>query len=493
MRVRFLVFVFLLAGNTVCAAPQISIGSKKFTESYVLSDIAKTLLEQAGFDVTHQAGMGGSIILWQALLHGDISLYPEYTGTIAEDILKIKEPVSLEAMRAALAEHGVGMTKDLGFNDGYALAMRRDQAAQLGIKTISGLKNHPELRAGLTPEFLGRQDGWRQLLLRYGLHFDSVRAIEHGLGYAALRNNQIDLKDAYTTDAKIGEYDLAVLKDDLRFFPQYEAVFLYRLDTPPKAVDAIRALEGRIDEAKMIELNSKAEQSKDYAAAAAAFFKGKDNVPAAPHQRNFLSDIPRLTTEHLTLVGVSLLAAILVSIPLGVIASRPGLLSQLILGTAAVIQTIPSLALLALMIPLFGVGPKPAIVALFLYSLLPIIRNTAVGLETIPQPLHEAANALGLRAGTQLWKIYLPMAMPSILAGIKTSAVINVGNATLAGLIGGGGFGEPIQSGLQLNDNATILEGAIPAAILALLVQFAFGRLDYLLVSKGLRLRPETA
>jgi osmoprotectant transport system permease protein len=486
---------FLSLAPVVLAQTPIAIGSKKFTESYVLSEIAKTLLEQAGFQVTHRQGMGGTVILWQALLHGDIALYPEYTGTIVEEILKSPETMSPDAMRRALAQQGVGMTGDLGFNNSYTLVMRRSRAEELGIRTISDLKRHSDLRAGPTPEFLGRQDGWGPLTARYGLSFASVRGIEHGLGYAALVSGQIDVKDCYATDAKIAELDLVTLDDDLHFFPQYWAVFLYRLDAPANAIAAIKGLEGKISERRMIDLNRIAEETKSYAAAATAFFEdpsGRAKTPPNERgRRNLLSAIPRLTAEHLTLVAVSLLAAIFVSIPLGLVASRPGLLSEIILGTVGVIQTIPSLALLALMIPIFGIGQLPAIVALFLYSLLPIVRSTAAGLQSVPASLREASAALGLRPATRLWLIELPMASPLILAGIKTSAVINVGTATLAGLIGGGGYGEPIQSGLQLNDNATILQGAIPAAVLALLVQGAFTALDRVVIPRGLRLREE--
>jgi osmoprotectant transport system permease protein len=154
------------------------------------------------------------------------------------------------------------------------------------------------------------------------------------------------------------------------------------------------------------------------------------------------------------------------------------------------VQTIPSLALLALLVPLpfFGISARTAIAALFLYSLLPIVRNTASGLQDIPRSLRESAIALGLTPSARLWQIYLPMASRSILSGIKTSAVINVGTATLAALIGAGGLGEPILSGLNLNDHVTILEGAIPAALLALLVQSLFDLFDRVLIPKGLRL-----
>jgi osmoprotectant transport system permease protein len=483
----------LLSAPAGQAQTTIVVGSKKFTESYILGEIATGLLRQAGFQAEHRQGMGGTIILWQALLHGDIAAYPEYTGTISEEILKSPIAMSPQAMRAALAAQGIGMSSDLGFNDSYTLVMRRSQAEALGIKTISDLRRHPDLKAGPTPEFLGRQDGWAPLVARYGLTFASVRGIEHGLGYAALANGSIDIKEAYTTDARLASADFLTLADDLHFFPQYRAVFLYRLDTPEKAITVLRSLEGQIGEARMIALNSKAEAAKDYAAAAEAFFENQRGEAASPRkqpkQRRLLATLPRLTAQHLTLVAISLVAAILVSIPLGVAASKPGIVSELILGIAGVIQTIPSLALLALMIPVFGIGQIPSIVALFLYSLLPIIRSTATGLMTIPASLRQAAIALGLKPGARLWYVDLPIASQSILAGIKTSAVINVGTATLAGLIGGGGFGEPIQSGLQLNDTPTILLGAIPAAVLALTVQAAFSGLDRLLIPKGLRLK----
>jgi osmoprotectant transport system permease protein len=493
LRAAALLLFILVAVPAGHAQTPIAVGSKKFTESYILGEIAKTLLGRAGFQAVHREGMGGTIILWQALLHGDIAAYPDYTGTISEEILKSPVVLSPDAMRASLAEQGIGMTSSLGFNNSYTLVMRRSQAEELGIKTISDLKQHPGLRAGPTPEFLGRQDGWAPLVERYGLTFANVRGIEHGLGYAALGNGLIDIKEAYTTDARLAGNAFLLLADDLQFFPQYHAVFLYRLDIPEKAIAALRSLEGQISESRIIALNGKAEAAKNYAAAAAAFFDdrsaGAAVPPNGPWRPHLLAALPRLTAQHLTLVAISLIAAILVSIPLGIAASRPGVVSEIILGAAGVIQTIPSLALLALMIPVFGIGQIPSIVALFLYSLLPIIRNTATGLMTIPASLRQAAIALGLRGWTRLWCIDLPIASQSILSGIKTSAVINVGTATLAGLIGGGGYGEPIQSGLQLNDTPTILLGAIPAAVLALAVQAAFSGLDRLFIPKGLRLK----
>jgi osmoprotectant transport system permease protein len=471
-------------------AEPILIGSKKFTESYVLAEIAKRVLGKTGTPVEHRQGMGGTIILWQALRTNQISAYPEYTGTIAEEILKLPPGTTASEMREQLAKSGVGMTGELGFNNTYALVMRRDVAAEKQIRTIGDLRNHPDLKFGLTHEFLDRRDGWKPLMETYRLPAQNVIGIDHGIGYEALRKHSIDVKDAYSTDAKIGENDLVVLVDDLQFFPQYKAVFLYRLDLAPQVIGSLATLEGTIDEKRMIELNSAADRLKNYARAAALYFGEAEATINASSSESFSHKLWQWTSRHLELAGVSLLLAIVVGVPLGIAASRGGAVGHVILGFASAVQTIPSLALLALLVPIpfFGISPRTAIAALFLYGLLPIVRNTATGLQDIAKPIRESAVALGLGSSARLWKIYLPMASRSILGGIKTSAVINIGTATLAALIGAGGLGEPIISGLDLNDHVTILQGAIPAAVLALVVQWSFDLLDRLLIPKGLRL-----
>jgi osmoprotectant transport system permease protein len=367
--------------------------------------------------------------------------------------------------------------------------MRRSKAERLGIRSLSDLKKHADLKLGLTHEFLDRQDGWPRLRERYALPQQDVRGIDHALGYAALAAGEIDVKDAYSTDAKIAENDLFVLADDLNFFPRYDAVFLYRLPLDDRRTALLKTLEGTIDETLMTRLNAVAERTKDYAKAAAQYFesRGKSDMIRS---ESFSHKLARWTLRHLELAGFSLLLSVAFGVPLGIVASRGGPIGHGILGFASIVQTIPSLALLALLVPLpfFGISVRTAIAALFLYGLLPIVRNTASGLQDIPRSLRESAIALGLSPIVRLWEIYLPMASRSILSGIKTSAVINVGTATLAALIGAGGLGEPILSGLNLNDHITILEGAIPAALLALLVQWFFDVLDRVLIPKGLRL-----
>ncbi|HEU0209996.1 MAG TPA: glycine betaine ABC transporter substrate-binding protein [Candidatus Udaeobacter sp.] len=478
--------VFLIHSSP---AADVVVGSKKFTESYVLGEIAKRALNESGIPAQHRQGMGGTIILWQALRNGQIDAYPEYTGTIAEEILKKNEPLSFDKIRESLANFNVGITYPLGFNNTYALVMRRGEAQRLGIRTISDLRKHPELKIGLTHEFLDRQDGWRPLRERYTLLQKNVIGIDHALGYAALADESIDVKDAYSTDAKIEQNDLVVLDDDLHFFPKYKAVFLFRSAMRPDAIDALHNLDGTLDEKRMIRLNAEAERTKNYTRAADLYF-GQRTESARSSGESFGQRLARWTLRHLQLAGFSLLLSVLVGVPLGIVASRGGAIGHTIIGFVGVVQTIPSLALLALLVPLpfFGISVRTAITALFLYGLLPIVRNTATGLQDIPRSLRESAVALGLSRTARLWEIYLPMASRSILSGIKTSAVINIGTATLAALIGAGGLGEPILSGLNLNDHVTIMEGAIPAAVLALLVQWFFDLLDRLLIPKGLRL-----
>src|SRR5437899_1005672 len=340
-RARFralsLSFVILVATVFPASANPVIIGSKKFTESYVLGEIARRALNDAGVATEHRQGMGGTIILWQALQGGQIDAYPEYTGTIAQEILKNGQQLSFHEIRNALGKFGVGMTEPLGFNNTYALVMRRGEAQRLGVRTISDLRKYPELRVGLTHEFLDRQDGWRPLRERYALPQQNVVGIDHALGYSALANGSIDVKDAYSTDAKIEQNDLIALEDDLHFFPKYEAVFLFRSSMRADAIAALRRLEGTLDEKRMIQLNAEAERTKNYTRAANLYFErgtGSTHVigESFPHK------LARWTFRHLQLVGFSLLLSVVAGIPLGIVASRGGVIGHGILGFAGVVQ-----------------------------------------------------------------------------------------------------------------------------------------------------------
>jgi osmoprotectant transport system permease protein len=335
---------------------------------------------------------------------------------------------------------------------------------------------------------MDRGDGWPSLRRHYGLRHRNVKGLDHDLAYRGLDAGDIDAIDVYTTDAEITYYGLRLLEDDRRYFPTYDAVILYRTSlkqTAPKIVKAIQRLEGRIEAARMSGLNAAVKISKKSEIAVAADFLLQDlNIDRSVTEETGWSRFWRHTFEHLTLVGISLSAAILFAVPLGIAATRQRKLGQIILAIVAIVQTIPGLALLVFMIPLLGIGTYPAIAALFLYSLLPIVRNTHAGLTSIPADLIDSATALGLPVAARLRHIDLPLAIPAILAGIKTAAVINVGTATLGALIGAGGYGQPILTGIRLDDVALILEGAVPAAMLALLVQGGFELAERHLVNR---------
>ena len=458
-------------------AETLKVGSKRFTESYILGEI---LVRTAG-DATHRPGLGNTGIVFAALKSGSIDVYPEYTGTIAKEILKLEGNPSLAELNGALERQGFGVGVPLGFHNGYALAMREERAKALGIRKLSDLAKHPDLNLGLSQEFLGRADGWPGLKAAYKLPFATPQGLDHGLAYEAIDKGRIDVMDIYTTDAKIDRYKLLALEDDRKYFPRYDAVLLYRQDLPkrfPEAWAKLQKLEGRINEKEMIRLNAAAELEKKSFAEAAALLDGVGSSISS--SRSFFGmlfgpDFWRLTSQHLLLVFASLAASIAVGIPLGILAQKVEALRHVVLGVVGVIQTIPSLALFAFLIALMGtIGIAPALVALFLYALLPIVRNTCTGLDAVSKGMRQASLALGLRPAERLKLIELPLALPSILAGIKTSAVINVGTATIAAFVGAGGYGERIVSGLALNDNAMLLAGAIPAAALALIVQGAF-------------------
>jgi osmoprotectant transport system permease protein len=494
-RVALLVLGWMVCcvSGAASADEVLKVGSKRFTESYILGEI----LAQAAAPVArveHRQGLGNTAIVLSALRSGAIDVYPEYLGTIDLEILKNPQPTSLAQMREALRPLGLGVGVPLGFSNGYALAMRGDA----GIQTLSGLAAQPARKLGLSHEFIGRADGWPGLAARYGLP-QTPRGIDHGIAYEALQQRQVDVIDIYTTDARIRQYGLRVLEDDKHYFPRYDAVLLYRLDLPqrlPKAWRALQGLEGRVKTDAMIAMNAQAElERKPFAEIARAWLAGSAgraaNQPAngAPRDgllaKTFGNGFTQLARQHLILVLVAVLLGCVAGIPLGVLAALAPRLRQPVLALAGMLQTVPSLALLAILIPLLGrIGAVPALVALCAYALLPIVRNTCTGLLQVPDGLRNAALALGMTRRQALLKVELPLAAPVILAGVKTAAVMSVGTATIAAFIGAGGFGERITTGLALNDNDMLLAGAIPAALLALLTQAGFELAERLMAQR---------
>ncbi|WP_310333125.1 glycine betaine ABC transporter substrate-binding protein [Roseateles asaccharophilus] len=464
-------------------AQPVKVGSKRFTESYLLGEIVSQTLSAQGRPAEHRQGLGNTAILAAALREGQIDVYPEYTGTIVRELLKRESPAdaqaSLQQINAWLAPLGLKAGVPLGFNNSYALAMREADAVRLGIATISDLaaktaKDTPTLKMGLSHEFIARADGWPALQRAYGLKLSPGAGLDHGLAYQALAGGQVDLIDVYTTDAQLARQPVRVLRDDRGFFPRYDAVLLMRatLDDAP-----LQALAGRLDEARMIRLNAAAELDGRPFADVARGFLG----PAAPTaaqgltQRLLAPDLARLLGQHLALVLASLAMAVALAVPLGIAAHRLPRLAAPVMAVVGLLQTLPSLALLAFLIALLGrIGFVPALLVLFVYALLPIVRNTHAGLQAVPDGLRQAALALGLTRGQALRAVELPLALPTLLAGVKTAAVTNVGTATVAAFVGAGGLGERIVAGLAVNDSALMLAGALPAAGLAIVVQLTF-------------------
>jgi osmoprotectant transport system permease protein len=496
-----LALVLLVAGLAPLpqSTTQVRVGSKKFTESVILGEMLRLVIEDAGFKAVHYREFGGTRIVFDALVAGDIDIYPEYTGTITQEILAGQDVPDDGSLQRLLADRGIAMSKPLGFNNSYALALTRERAKTLGVARVSDLQKLPELRIALTHEFLDRGDGWPALKRHYDLGQKEVVGVDHDIAYRQLLAGEIDVIDVYSTDAMIHRGDLVLLEDDRSFFPSYSAVCLYRQDLTaryPAVLKALELLDGSLSENEMRSLNDEVEAGRlSETGAAAQFLSQKFALAITNESPSMTRMITGHVLEHLDLVRRSLLPAIVVGVALGIVCQRRPRMGRIVLASVGLLQTIPSLALLVLLLPLvaalgyrsIGEGSITAVVALFCYCLLPIVRNTYTGLDGIAKGTIESATVLGLSTSDRLAEIELPIAMPTILAGIRTSAVQNVGFATLGAIIGAGGLGQPILRGIRVNDLSLILAGAIPAALLALVLQFAIDLIEWAVVPRGLQ------
>ncbi len=478
-------------------APAVVVASKPFGESYLLAEMFAQLLEARGIAVERKPGLGATEIAFEAVRTGAVDVYPEYTGTGLLAILHRQPMPDPRAVYQAVSAEfqtrwGIRWLAPLGFQNTYAIAVRRATADSLKLRNMSDLAAaSARLVAGLTPDFIGRPDGLPGITRTYGFHFRDVRPLGPAVKYQALAAGKVDVIDGYSTDGLIARYDLVVLDDDRRWFPPYEAAAMVGASlarTNPGAIAALSELSGRFDETRMRAWNRRVEVDQvavetvahDALQQLGLLAAGQAGGASALPERSGGSGPPllRLTLRHVLLVSVSLAFAILVGLPLGVVLERAGAAAEPVVRAVGVIQTLPGIALLAFMIPLFGIGVWPALVALVLYSLYPIVRNTYSGVRDASPPAVNAARALGMTEGQILRQVRLPLAAPVIMAGVRTAAVIDVGTATLAAFIGAGGLGEPIVSGLALSDTRLILSGAIPAALLAVLVDLALALVE---------------
>lgn len=483
------------------------VASKPFGESYLLAELFAQLLESRGIPVTRRPGLGATEVAFGALRTDAIDVYPEYTGTGLLAVLKGTLTDSLAAdpravydrvTRESAERWGVRWLPPLGFQNGYAIAVTRETAQRYGLRTLTDLARVAgTLTAGFTSDFIGRPDGLPALARVYGLRAKAVRPLAPAVKYQALVTGGVDVIDGYSTDGLLARFDLIVLEDDRHVFPPYEAtaVVSSRLArTRPDAIAALTLLSGRLDVAMMRSLNRRLEvDGEDVAMVAASALADLGLVrpatsAAAPttgadgsfvsylwsHRRTLWS----LLLQHMFLVTTALASAVVVALPLGLALERSRRVAEPVIRTLGVLQTVPSLALLAFMIPLLGVGVTPALVAMWLYALYPIARSTYTGVRDADPAAIEAAEALGMTGRQRLLRVRLPLAAPIIMAGVRTSAVITVGAATLAAFIGAGGLGEPIVTGLSLADSRMVLSGALPAAALALIVDGALALVE---------------
>ncbi len=484
--IRRVSIVLLALSGAMSAAEPIVVASKNFNESYILGEVAAQLLESGGFEVERRMGLGGTLICYEALVAGEIDVYVEYTGTLSQAILKSETKLGFDDLNAAIAPLGLQLLPPFGFNNTYALALPRALAEDLGLNTISDLAARDDLKVSVSHEFLEREDGWPGLSRVYG--FERVpNGIEHGLAYQALAEGSIHVTDAYSTDGELVRYDLAVLTDDRGFFPTYLAAPLVRADLPESAKARLGRVANTLDDAGMQAINASVMFGGADFAEAAAGYLDDIGIESTAARSGFWAQLRRNTVRHIVLTAIALVAATCVGIALGLLVFRIVWLSRTVVYMTGLMQTIPSIALLALMIPLFGIGVVPAIAALFLYSLLPIVRNTVTALVTVDPVLRRVSTAMGLTRGQELRHVFVPLSMPSMLAGIRTAAVICIGTATLAAFIGAGGLGDPIVTGLSLNDTGLIMQGAVPAALLAVVTELVFEGIERAMVPKHLR------
>jgi len=472
------------------------------------------LARDAGAEVEHKNDLGGTPIVFKSLEEGAIDVYPEYTGAGLLVILKAPpEPDASRVFDIVSREFRARLDAiwlpPLGFENTYAMSVRTETAERLGLRTVSDFARvSRELRAGFTADFIGRQDGLPGLTAAYGLAPRSVNALSPAVKYQALMAGSVDVIDAYSTDGLLARYPITVLQDDRHFFPPYDAAALVRgaiAREQPSAIAALTELSGRIDVLRMRRWNERLEVNGDeigrvardalnelglLAAAtdtsAAGGAAGASESSLWTYLWGRRAEIGRLTVRHLMLAGVSLLLAVAVAVPLGLAVSRSTAAPAVVRGVG-VLQTIPGLALLAFLLPLLGIGVVPALVALFLYALYPIVQNTVAGILAADSGAAAAAEALGMTSRQVLWHVRLPLATPVIMAGVRTAAVLNVGTATLAALIGAGGLGDPIVAGLALSDARMILSGAIPAALLAFAVDWCLGLVQLAVTPRALR------
>ena len=464
---KFTIFLSLLLFSKLTYSDEILIGAKKFTEGNISAHIVSQLISR--IDPSQKTrvleNLGGTGIVTAAIKSKEVDIYVDYTGTLINSFKSDRRRLEDD-----LLKEGIYLGPELGFNNSYGLAVG-PKSSRLKISDIKESD-----RIGVSHEFYKRKDGYESLKDHYGFNITPT-AVEHSLLYNSLSSDHLDIIEVYTTDAKIRKNNLRVLKDDKKFFPRYDAVVLVNkefMEDNAELVDSLfTEIEKNIDNNKIMNANYLVEeQGLTYAQAA-----GHVTKTHVDGSSNELLDILPYFLDHFKYLIITVILCVVVGVPLGAISAKSKKMEKWIVGTVSVLQTIPSLALLVFLIPIFGLGEVTTLIALVLYGLLPIVKNTYNGVKNIPTELIEFSDLIQMSKLQKLFIIELPLAKEEILTGVRITSVMTVGLTVIASFIGAGGLGMLIVTGLSLNDTDMILRGAIPSALMALVIEFFFQRI----------------
>ncbi len=425
------------------AAPVIMVGSKPNTESKIIAEMIALALETTGeAQVERKFGLGETPIILEHLKAGKIDIYPEYSGNIGDLLISASWDKTLGKIRGALAGHKIVTSGTLGFNRTSTLAVKKDNTRFKDINTISDLKKLSGFKGGFTYKFLRSGRGLFPLMKDYGITQKKVRKMSKKRMIETINSGEVEIIEMASTDPALLKYNLKTLKDDRGFLPKYLAFMLTKKDFPTKYPASWKILHdvlvGRITEADMARMNAQVElEGKSYSAIAAGFLK------KAGVNTNFSmwkQIYPKLLT-HIQLVIIPLLLSTIFGVFLVVMAAKNKVFEKLVTLMNRFYKPIPFLVFLCILIPFLGTGKTPVYMTLFIFGIFPIVKYS------FPN-----------------WSIH------NILSGVKNTAFINVGMATIAAYVGAGGLGDLIISGLSGNDKNMILMGVIPAIILGVLI-----------------------
>ncbi len=532
----FLVIIVAIIGGLVSSSAseeqepsdsnvkKITIGSKEFTEQLILGNMMKVLLEDNGFKVDDRIGLSGTMINHRALINDEIDVYMEYTGTAYIVILEKKEVVHdpqevYEIVKKEYKEKWNLVWLDRArFDNTNALLMKKERAVELGIKTISDLasivKTDPnQLSFATNAEFFSRPDGLREMEKHYNFRFpdNNIKKMGIGITYLALNEDSVDVALGFSTDGNIRKFDLMILEDDKKFFPIYNPAPVIRsevIEMYPTVENILNQIGPRLTTTEMIEMNYGVDIDGENPERVARQWLedegllGVSGLHQQPKSRSAIEspssfvlsfqDQARLLAvkivEHIKVSFISVGIAVGTGLGLGIAITlfRNKAFSNGVINIAIIIVTIPSVAMFGFMVPIFGIGITPSIIALVLYAQLPILRNTYTGLTTIRSEILDAAEGIGLSKLEMLFKIRFPIAFPVIMAGIRTSIVFTIGLATIAALIGAGGLGDLIFQGIQQSNTQLILVGTIPVALLAVFTDIGLKKVEDRLTPRGM-------